>query len=134
MAAGAYRHVLLELVTRSGAIRWPGVPRLGRWAIVCLMAAAWLLPYPAHADGQELIVDDGDASVTHTGNWAASTTTPGFYGAGYLFRVAGTGAYSVTWPFPANGAAGRYQVYARWTSGPNRASNASFQVTSSGGS
>jgi N-acetylmuramoyl-L-alanine amidase len=96
---------------------------------------AVLLPVPAaHADAQELIVDNSDATVTHTGNWATSTTTSGFYGADYLFRVAGTGVYSVTWPFPSTGTAGRYQVFARWTSGPNRASNASFQITSSGGS
>src|SRR5207244_1222860 len=39
---------------------------------------------------------------------------------------------SVSWPFPS-GPAGRYEVFARWSAGPNRATNASYQVNSNAG-
>ena len=39
-------------------------------------------------------------------------------------RVAGDGSSSLSWPFPSNTPAGSYEVFARWTSGANRASNA----------
>jgi N-acetylmuramoyl-L-alanine amidase len=103
--------------------------------IAIASALALLTPAFARADaaGAELIVDNGDAAVQKKGGWASTTTTGGFYGADYLFRVAGDGSSSVTWPFPADAPAGRYQVFARWSSGPNRASNATYQVTSNGG-
>jgi hypothetical protein len=81
----------------------------------------------------EFIVDDADAAVQLSGAWEPSATTPGFYGGGYLFHVPGHGAAAARWPFPAGGAPGLYQVYARWSSGPNRASAALYQVTDIGG-
>src|SRR5919204_2126084 len=85
------------------------------------------------ARADELVVDNTDTSVQARGKWMATTTTPGFYGADYLFRTAGDGSSTVTWPFPASAAAGRYEVFARWSSGPNRATDATYQVTSNAG-
>ena len=99
------------------------------------LAAAFLLllvfAMPAWAD--ELIVDNGDSSVLIKGNWSATTTTSGFYGGNYLFRTSGDGTSSVTWRFPGSAAAGRYEVFARWSSGSNRATNATYQVSSQAG-
>ncbi|MDQ3810326.1 MAG: N-acetylmuramoyl-L-alanine amidase [Chloroflexota bacterium] len=103
------------------------------WRAVCaglLLLAT--LPLAPGAAAAELIVDNADSAVQVRGNWSASSTTAGFVGADYLFRVAGDGAASVFWPFP-NGAAGRYEVFARWSAGPNRAANATFEVSASGG-
>src|SRR5205823_7792258 len=36
------------------------------------------------------------------------------------------------WPFPS-GPAGKYDVFARWSAGPNRATNATYQINSNAG-
>ncbi len=81
----------------------------------------------------ELIVDDADAAVQLSGAWEASATTPGFYGGGYLFHAPGHGTATIRWLFPAGGAPGRYDVFVRWSSGPNRASTARYDVVDATG-
>src|SRR4029453_18634509 len=56
-----------------------------------------------------------------------------FTGADYLCRPASSGDATVFWPFPATAGGGRYEVFARWTSGPNRATNALYWVRSTVG-
>src|SRR5438874_13787641 len=85
------------------------------------------------AAAAELIVDNSDSSTQVKGKWTTTTTTGGFQGNDYLFRTAGDGNSAVTWPFPPNAAAGHYEVFARWSAGPNRATNATYQVTSNSG-
>jgi N-acetylmuramoyl-L-alanine amidase len=97
---------------------------------VLLLAA---LPLATPAWAAELVVDNPDGPVQVKGKWAATNTTGGFQGSDYLFRVPGDGASSVFWPFPGS-AAGRYDVFARWSAGPNRASNATYEVVHGGGS
>jgi len=99
-------------------------------ACVILLAA---LPVAIPSLAAELVVDNSDGSVQVKGSWTSTRTTAGFYGADYLFRTPGDGSSSVTWPFPASAAAGRYVVFAQWSGGPNRASNATYQVNSAGG-
>jgi hypothetical protein len=82
------------------------------------------------AQADALVVDNADGTVQFTGSWQSASTTPGFYGGDYLFKVPGSGASLVRWPFPHAGAPGPYAVFARWTSGPNRASVVTYQVTS----
>src|SRR5262249_46632665 len=79
----------------------------------------------------EWIVDNTNAAVHLNGSWDRSTTTPGFYGADYLFHAPGNGTATVRWSFPDTGPSGRYQVFVNFTSGPNRASFAIYHVTSS---
>jgi N-acetylmuramoyl-L-alanine amidase len=81
----------------------------------------------------ELIVDNSDSVVQVKGKWTATKETPGFYGPDYFFRTPGDGSSSITWPFPNDAAAGHYDVFARWSAGPNRATNATYQVTSNSG-
>src|SRR6478672_1444865 len=102
------------------------------YALVCAMLLATLaVATPSLA--AELIIDNSDGSVQVKGQWTSTKSTTGFYGGDYLFRTAGDGSTSVTWPFPSSGAAGRYAVFAQWSGGPNRASNATYQVTSAAG-
>src|SRR5215471_2817499 len=98
--------------------------------VLVLVLLASIAPRAALADG-ELVVDDDAASVQVKGVWATSSATSGFLGAGYHYRVAGDGSSTFTWPFA--GPAGRYEVFARWTSGPNRASNATYVITGADG-
>src|SRR6266850_4497792 len=93
-------------------------------AMLCLA-----LPLAAPALAGELIVDNSDGAVQVKGKWTVTSTTGGFLGADYMFRTQGDGQNSVTWPFPG-GAAGRYEVFARWSSGPNRATNATYVINS----
>src|SRR5579864_3100273 len=95
--------------------------------LLTLLIVLSSIAQPALADN-ELVVDDDASTVQIQGIWATATGTPGFLGAGYHFRVAGDGTSTFTWPFA--GPAGRYEVFARWTSGTNRASNATYVINS----
>jgi lipoprotein-anchoring transpeptidase ErfK/SrfK len=101
-----------------------------RVAAVC---AAALFSMPAQVGAEELIVDNNAPFVQVTGPWTSTTLTPGFSGPDYLFRPASAGDATVFWPFPSASASGQYEVFARWTSGPNRATNALYWVSSDGG-
>src|SRR5947209_993297 len=100
----------------------------GLCSLVLLLAPA---ARPVFAD--EVVVDDAAPTVQISGEWATSTVSGGFIGSGYRYRVAGDGSSSVTWLLPASASAGSYEVCARWTSGPNRASNATYVVTHAAG-
>ena len=111
----------------------PGIYRGHMRFIAGLLSILWLLAQaarPALADNEIVLDDDAPTVQTH-GAWATSTATSGFIGGGYHYRVAGDGSSTFTWPF--GGPAGRYDVQVRWTSGANRASNATYTVTSSSG-
>jgi N-acetylmuramoyl-L-alanine amidase len=110
---------------------WRSFPACGRrltYAIALFLSA---LPLATPALADETIVDNSAPTLQIKGSWTSTTTTGGFVGADYLFRTPGSGSFSVTWPFP--GAAGRYEVFARWSAGPNRATNANYQVLSNAG-
>jgi N-acetylmuramoyl-L-alanine amidase len=92
-----------------------------------------MLPVATPALAAELVVDNSDGAVQVKGSWSATKTTSGFYGSDYLFRTPGDGNSSVNWPFPSGATAGRYSVFAQWSAGPNRASNATYQVNSAAG-
>src|SRR5207302_1955273 len=85
----------------------------------------------AHAD--ELVLDNSMPGVQVTGPWTVASLTRGYSGSDYLWRPAGSGDATVYWPFPQASSGGSYEVYARWTSGPNRATNAPYWVTSESG-
>src|SRR5713226_1031376 len=111
---------------------WRFLTLYGRRASVALALLVSTLPLATHSLAAELIVDNSDGAVVLRGKWTTSTTTAGFFGADYFFRTPGDGSSSVTWPFPS-GQAGRYEVFARWSAGPNRATNANYQVNSNAG-
>lgn len=112
--------------------RWRARVRAVYAALVLVLALVGLAPVPV-ALADQLVVDDSDPSVQIMGSWQPSTTTLGFYGDGYLFHAGGGGTASVRWPFPKRGASGQYRVFARWTSGTNRVTTASYEVTAAPG-
>jgi autotransporter-associated beta strand protein len=82
-----------------------------------------------------IIVDDGTAGTSYTGSWSASAVS-GFYGTGALFAgpTAGsspTATYTFTPTLPARG---NYDVYLRWTTNANRATNTPVDLTFPDGS
>ncbi|HEX8966441.1 MAG TPA: N-acetylmuramoyl-L-alanine amidase [Chloroflexota bacterium] len=112
---------------------WRGFPTSAASALIGLALLLASLPLATSGLAAEMVVDNTDSAVQIKGRWTASKTTAGFYGPDYLFRTAGDGTSSVTWPFPGGGAAGRYEVFTQWSGGPNRASNATYQVNSNAG-
>ncbi len=105
-----------------------------RAALAALSAALLVVVSTLSAFAEELILDNTSQGVQVKGNWSATSTTPGFYGSNYLFRTAGDGSSTVTWPFPGNALGGKYEVFVLWSGGPNRASNAAYQINFDGGS
>jgi hypothetical protein len=74
-----------------------------------------------------------DSSAGFVGSWPLSSSTSGYYGSGYRYRWAGSGSNTATWGFTTS-QAGSWEVFARWTSGSNRATNAPYTVTHAKGS
>jgi hypothetical protein len=99
----------------------------GLLSVLLLLAPA---ARPALADGDIVLDDDASTVQTH-GTWAVTSAASGYLGSAYHYHVAGDGSSTFTWPFA--GPAGRYEVFARWTSGANHASNATYVVTGSAG-
>src|SRR5207247_574605 len=98
----------------------PSLRGISVLALRCLAALGMTLFAPAaHAD--EVVLDNASPGVQVSGPWVSTALTPGFDGADYLFRPGSGGDATVFWPFPSGSGGGRYEVYARWTSGPNRA-------------
>jgi hypothetical protein len=107
-------------------------PAASRCAILVAALLGFLIK-PAHAI--EIIMDNtaGLPGVSITGAWTSSTYSPGYYGSNYIHDAnTGKGAKSVRFT-PVIPAAGRYDVYLRWTSGPTRASNVPVDVAFAGG-
>src|SRR6266545_6409359 len=100
-------------------------------AALALITALGIPPTTVSAD--ELIVDNSSPGVQVAGPWTGTALTSGFAGGDYLYRPASAGDATVFWPFPSTATGGRYEVFARWTSGPNRASNALYWIASEAG-
>jgi RHS repeat-associated protein len=78
-----------------------------------------------------LIDNSTTASVTVTGTWPTATTVKGYQGTNYASHAAGSALDSFTWKGPSS--AGSYRVYVRYTAAADRASNAPYTVSHSGG-
>lgn len=89
--------------------------------------------FPALLHAVEIIVDntDGSPAVTLQGTWTSSSFTPGYYGTSYL-NDGNTGGSKFVKFAPNLTTAGLYEVFARWTSDPNRASNVLIEVYANG--
>ena len=82
-------------------------------------------PPPPPTPPLEIIIDDIDASFV--GSWPSSSMASGYYGSGYRYRWAGTGLNAATWAINIP-ELGVWEVYAQWTSGSNRATNAPYTI------
>lgn len=80
-----------------------------------------------------VIDSEDDNGVVKVGAWPASNSVSGYYGQNYLHDDnAAKGQKSVTFQLTVP-AAGGYDVYLRWTSHPNRASNVPVTIHYDGG-
>jgi peptidoglycan/xylan/chitin deacetylase (PgdA/CDA1 family) len=60
-------------------------------------------------------------------DWVTSTTPSGFYGSNYLYHAKGDGAHPVRWAaYLPHG--GSYNIHACWISGPDRSSQAQYEI------
>src|SRR5579884_849680 len=101
------------------------------WIIVRILVAAVALVQTLPAQADEQVISDTDPSVQVTGPWQSGSPSDG--STTYLYRGAGGGSSTVFWPFPGGLSGGQYQVFTRWVSGPDRASNATYWVASDDG-
>ncbi len=99
--------------------------------VVSADAAQWVLVQPT---GVEFIVDNTDAGFTApSGNWFPSTSVSGYYGSNYHARATASVSDAATWKVDLT-QSGSYEVFARWTTGGNRATAAPYIVYHTGGS
>jgi hypothetical protein len=89
-------------------------------------------PGPPSSVTPDIIIDNGSSGFTASSNWFTSTQVSGYYGANYQARATASASDAAAWN--ANLTAGDHEVFARWTSGSSRASNAAYIVTHTGGS
>ncbi|CAD7768212.1 Doubled CXXCH motif (Paired_CXXCH_1) [Candidatus Methanoperedenaceae archaeon GB50] len=78
------------------------------------------------------IADNPDAEYNGTG-WCAGTADSGYYGSDFYYHASGTGENTARWTL-AVPEAGKYDVYAWWADGSNRATNAPYTINYEGGS
>lgn len=85
--------------------------------------------------GAETLLDNTSASgVTFSPGWLQSTSTTGYHGANYSHdNNTNKGSETATYT-PSLAGSGSREVYVRWTSATNRASNARYIVTHADGS
>jgi hypothetical protein len=82
------------------------------------------------ADG--FIVDNGTAGYSEVGTWSSSANA-GFYGSNSRWISGGNGSSTATWT-PNLPVSGRYDVYAWWVAGSNRATNSPYRIDHVNGS
>lgn len=83
------------------------------------------LPPPAAGDGSEHVVDNSDVAFYTTGEWGSSQSSPGYQGQDYSFSAPGSGNSVATWNLNI---IKTFDVFAKWTTHPNRGSNVKFVV------
>jgi len=106
----------------------------GTWAASTAVKGYLGVNYQHHyANGEppDASVTD-NTSGTATGTWNNSASVAGYYGANYQTHAAGTGTANFSWSVGVV-SPGSYEVYARWTAHPNRATNAKYTVIHASG-
>jgi RHS repeat-associated protein len=76
-----------------------------------------------------VLVDDSDfQNVTTEGSWSTASSVDGFHGLGYQWTGAGDGSRTFTWRLhvPADG---DYEVFVRYVTASNRATNAPYTIS-----
>lgn len=115
----------------------PGFSVTGSWPNSTAISGFLGSNYQVHAANGEppsaVVADNTSGTQAGPNAWSASTAVAGYYGSNYQVRPAGTGANTLTWSLSVPSTA-TYEVYARWTQHPNRATNAKYTVNHAGGS
>ena len=111
-----------------------GFSTTGTWVNSTSVAGFEATNYQYHsangASPDSSLIDNTSGSTV--GTWSNSTSVAGFEGINYQYHAAGTGLNTFTWVTGTT--TGDYNVYAKWTAHANRASNATYTVTHTGGS
>ncbi|MDQ6669329.1 MAG: L,D-transpeptidase family protein [Chloroflexota bacterium] len=102
-------------------------------SVIAALGLCVILFGTAQAEPQEFTVDNTGPFVQVTGPWTSVTAASGFIGSDYLVRPPSQGDATVFWPFPSTTAPGQYEVFARWTSDSDRATDALYFVSSDAG-
>jgi len=82
-------------------------------------------PPPSAGLGGEVIVDDSASTAFFNGPWKASSYSQGYLGKGYHVISSGQGDNFAVWNLEL---IDYFDIYVRWTSHRNRASNARYEV------
>lgn len=80
---------------------------------------------PPTAAGPDYVTDDDDAAFYVEGPWQDSRSSGGYFGDNYKVIARGTGDNYAVWNIET---IQEYQVFARWASHSNRASNAKYTI------
>ena len=98
-----------------------------------IMEVDWVRVWSGTRSGLDgVIVDNTDtANVVLTGAWTNSTSTTGYFGTNYIHDGNTEKGNKVASFKPPITASGNYLVYARWTSGTNRATNVPIDIVKS---
>lgn len=95
------------------------------------------VPNPSNSSHRQYYITNSSANwrplFVPTSGWTESLGVGGFWKWNYLYTGAGTGSRTATWRTSV-GVTGSYNVYARWSSASDRASNSPYRITHSGGS
>lgn len=83
------------------------------------------LPPSAAGSPSEHIVDNSDVAFYTTGSWSTSQSSPGYQGENYSFSSPGSGQNVATWNLNIIKS---FDVFAKWTTHPNRGSNVKFII------
>jgi len=114
----------------------PGFSVTGTWTASTAISGYLGTNYQHHfANGEPptaIVADNLAATMSGPNPWTNSTSVSGYYGTNYQHRPAGTGANVLTWGVNVP-TSGTYNVYARWTQHPNRATNAKYTVNHASG-
>ncbi len=112
----------------------PGFSVTGTWTGSTSVSGYLGTNYQHHvANGEPpsaVVADNSSGSAT--GTWPTSTSVSGYLGNNYQVHAAGSGSNVFTWTLNAQ-ATGTYEVYAKWTQHPNRATNAKYAVNHASG-
>ena len=80
----------------------------------------------------EIIVDNADAGFTASANWSTGTSATDKYATSYHYRNTAAISDAATFSYSAQQTR-NYEVYAWWTQGSNRSTNAPYIVSYAGG-
>lgn len=94
--------------------------------------AARFISDGSSATPTEETLDNNDSEVTKNGSWSASTSAGGYIGSDYL-HDGNTAKGSKSVDYEPQLVPGSYEIFIRYTSGTNRASNVPVDIVHSGG-
>ena len=98
-----------------------------------LIADSQVLTWGSSGNTTGIIVDNLNSAVTYSGVWSNSSSVAGFWGADYQHdgnEAKGSKSAAFRPNLPTNDT---YQVYLRWTTNPNRATNVPVDIIHSAG-